>query len=63
MLGKRISQHHRGLELQVLLAASTMQAVHYLIKLNDPERLRAFLAKHTRAERLAIRRRLQGSNK
>jgi hypothetical protein len=32
-----------------------MQAVEYLIQKNDPERLRAWLAKLSRAERLAIK--------
>jgi hypothetical protein len=44
------------------LARSTLQAVEYLIKQNDPARLRAFLAKHTGAERLAIKRQLQRNN-
>jgi len=43
----------------IKLAKSTMQAVEYLIKQNDPARLRAFLAKHTRAERLAIKRQFE----
>jgi hypothetical protein len=38
------------------VARSTAQTIEYLIRQNDPERLRAFLAKHTRAERLAIKR-------
>jgi hypothetical protein len=32
-----------------------MQVVEYLIQKNDPERLRAWLAKLSRAERLAIK--------
>ena len=40
---------------QLLIAKSTMQAVEYLIQKNDPERLRAWLAKLSRAERLAIK--------
>jgi hypothetical protein len=44
---------------QAQIAKSTLQAVAYLIKQNDPARLRAFLAKHTRTERIAIKRQLQ----
>jgi hypothetical protein len=44
---------------QPQIAKSTLQAVAYLIKQNDPARLRAFLAKHTRTERIAIKRQLQ----
>ena len=43
----------------IKLVKSTVQAVEYLIKQNDPARLRAFLAKHTRAERLAIKRQFE----
>jgi hypothetical protein len=43
----------------IKVAGSTLQAVDYLIRQNDPARLRAFLAKHTRAERLAIKQQLQ----
>jgi hypothetical protein len=42
-----------------LIARSTMQAVEYLIQKNDPERLRAWLAKRSRAERLEIKRNFQ----
>jgi hypothetical protein len=38
------------------LPISTIRAAEFLIQQNDPERLRAWLATHTRAERLAIRR-------
>ncbi len=34
----------------------TIDAVSYLIKQNDPQRLRAFLANHTAQERLAIQK-------
>jgi 3-deoxy-D-arabino-heptulosonate 7-phosphate (DAHP) synthase class II len=44
---------------QPQIVKSTLQAVEYLIKQNDPARLRAFLAKHTRTERIAIKRQLQ----
>jgi len=44
---------------QPQVAKSTLQAVEYLIEQNDPGRLRAFLAKHTRTERIAIKRQLQ----
>jgi len=47
---------------QPQVAKSTLQAVEYLIEQNDPGRLRAFLVKHTRAERLAIKRQLQRNN-
>ena len=43
----------------IRLAKSTVQAVEYLIEQNDPARLRTFLSKHTRAERLAIKRQLE----
>jgi hypothetical protein len=39
-----------------VLPVSTVRAVEFLIQQNDPERLRSWLATHTRAERLAIRR-------
>jgi primosomal replication protein N len=51
-----IQQRHRGLDLQVEVAVSTLQAVQYLITIGDPERIRAFLAKHSRSEQLAIKR-------
>jgi hypothetical protein len=35
---------------------STIDAVSFLIKQNDPQRLRTFLAKHTAQERMAIRK-------
>lgn len=38
------------------LTISTIRAAEFLIQQNDPKRLRAWLATHTRAERLAIRR-------
>lgn len=37
------------------LTISTIRAAEFLIQQNDPEPLRAWLAKHTQAERLAIR--------
>jgi hypothetical protein len=40
---------------QPRIARSTVQAVEYLIQKNDHERLRAWLAKLSRAERLAIK--------
>jgi hypothetical protein len=41
------------------LAASSLAAVEYLIKQNDAERLRKWLAKHTAAERRAIKQHLR----
>jgi hypothetical protein len=41
------------------IAASTLAAADYLIKQNDPQRLRAWLAMHTAAERRAIKRYLR----
>jgi hypothetical protein len=38
------------------LARSTLDAAEYLVRLNDPERLQAWLARRTAAERKAIRR-------
>jgi hypothetical protein len=38
------------------VAASTIAAVEYLIKLGDQKRLTAFLGQHTAAERRAIRK-------
>jgi hypothetical protein len=43
----------------IKLAKSTVQAIEYLIKQNDPARLRIFLAKHTSAERLAIKQQFE----
>jgi hypothetical protein len=37
------------------LARPTIDAAEYLLKLNDPKRLQAWLAKHSAAERAAIR--------
>jgi hypothetical protein len=37
------------------VAASTIQAVEFIIQQNDRKRLRTWLAQHTRAERLAIK--------
>jgi hypothetical protein len=56
-------QRHRGLDLEVEVAVSTLQAVQYLITIGDPERLRAFLAKHSRGEQLAIKRLLSRESK
>jgi hypothetical protein len=52
---RAIQQRHRGLGLEVEVAVSTLQAVQYLITVGDPERIRAFLAKHSRGEQLAIK--------
>jgi hypothetical protein len=38
-----------------VLPISTVRAAEFLIQQNDPKRLHAWLAKHTRAERAAIR--------
>ena len=38
------------------IAASTIDAAEYLVRQNDPARLKVWLAKHTRAERLAIKK-------
>jgi hypothetical protein len=43
---------------RVRVATSTLQAAEYLIMQNDPKRLRAWLATHTRAECNAIRKHL-----
>jgi hypothetical protein len=41
------------------VAASTLDAVEYLVKQNDPRRLRAWLPKRTAAERLTIKHHLR----
>jgi hypothetical protein len=43
-----------------VLPVSTVRAVEFLIQQNDPKRLRSWLAKHTRAERLAIKNYFNG---
>lgn len=42
-------------------ARSTLNSADYLVKLNDPACLKAWLAKHTRAERLAILKHIHGA--
>lgn len=42
-----------------VVAASTLAAAEHLVQQNDPQRLRAWLAKHSTAERVAIWRHLQ----
>ena len=44
-------------------AASTLQAADYLIQQKDPARLKAWLAKHTRTERLAIIKHIRGDRR
>jgi hypothetical protein len=39
---------------------STLQAAEYLVQQNDPKRLKAWLSKHTRAERAAITKHIHG---
>jgi hypothetical protein len=46
-------------EARFLLPASTIMAAEYLVRLNDPKRLRAWLAKHTAAECKAILRHIE----
>jgi hypothetical protein len=40
-------------------AVSTLMAAEFLVQLGDPERLRAWLAGHSAAERVAIRQHLE----
>jgi|RhiMetdeSRZDD1v2_1073273.scaffolds.fasta_scaffold451779_1 hypothetical protein len=40
-------------------ARSTLQAAEYLVRQNDPARLKAWLAKHSRVERNAIKQHLR----
>jgi hypothetical protein len=41
------------------VARSTLQAAEYLVRQNDPARFKAWLAKHSRAERIAIKQHLR----
>jgi hypothetical protein len=42
-------------------AEATLRAAEYLVRQRDPERLRAWLAGHSAAERAAIQRHLKGN--
>jgi hypothetical protein len=42
------------------LARSTLDVAEYLARLNDPEQMRTWLAKHSAAERAAIFKHLKG---
>ena len=44
-------------------APSTLQAAEYLIQQKDPARLKAWLAKHSRAERIAINKHISGAKR
>jgi hypothetical protein len=44
-------------------ARSTLRAADYLIQQKDPARLKAWLAKHTRTERLAIINHIRGDRR
>jgi hypothetical protein len=52
----KVPEDIREVENDQHVATSTIQAVEYLIKQNDPKRLGAWLAKHTRVERSAIKK-------
>jgi len=44
------------------VAPSTLMAAEYLIRMNDPKRLRAWLASHSAVERIAIKKHLRAKN-
>jgi len=55
MSARRRLRNRRRRDARLHVPASTVMAAEYLIGQNDPDRLRAWLANHTRRERLAIR--------
>jgi len=60
----RAAKHSASLPIEIKprpgAATSTMEAVDYLIRQNDPARLKAWLGKHSRAERISIIEHIRG---